>query len=204
MLHPDTVEPGTLDILNQIMVIAELRDFVLVGGTSLALQIGHRKSVDLDFFGNHAIDKDEILELLSPLGECRPIHLTKNILVLDLNGLKIDFANYSYPLLKPFIVEDGLRLISKEDIGAMKLSAITGRGTRRDFIDLFFLLKEFSLKQLLSFYLNKFDDGAEFLVARSLVYFDDAENDSGPILITPCDWSEVKSTILKEVSSLYS
>lgn len=195
MLHTNTVLKGTLDLLKNLMAIPELEGFNLAGGTSLALQIGHRHSVDLDLFGARPFQKQEILDLVGPLGKTQAIHVTRNILVLNIAGVKVDFVNYQYPWVGPLRIEDGLRLVSLEDIGAMKLGAIAGRGRKRDFTDLFFLMKQFSLAELLGFYNQKYHDGSEFMVLRSLAYFADAEGDEAPELFLPAPWQTVKTTI---------
>lgn len=203
MLHTNTVLPGTLDLLKRVMAVPELEDFNLAGGTSLALQIGHRLSVDLDLFGARPFEKDEILDLADDLGTVRLMHATKNILVLDINGVKVDFVNYKYPLLREVHKESDIRLVSLPDIGAMKLAAITGRGRKRDFTDLFFLMNQYSLSELLTFYNQKYPDGSEFLVARSLTYFDDADQDESLNLLQNADWPTVKKTIENEVKKRY-
>lgn len=185
------------------MAVPELEDFNLAGGTSLALQIGHRLSVDLDLFGARPFEKDEILDLADDLGTVRLMHATKNILVLDINGVKVDFVNYKYPLLREVHKESDIRLVSLPDIGAMKLAAITGRGRKRDFTDLFFLMNQYSLSELLTFYNQKYPDGSEFLVARSLTYFDDADQDESLNLLQNADWPTVKKTIENEVKKRY-
>jgi len=195
MLQYHTVEPGTLGLLKDIMAIPELIGFSLAGGTALALQIGHRKSIDLDFFGARPIDIDEIVGLLEPLGNLQLLQHTRNILILNINGVKVDFVNYKYPWLRAIQIVEDIRLASLPDIGAMKLGAIAGRGKKRDFTDLYFLLQQFTLSELLGFYREKYPDGNEFLVLRSLTFFDDAEEDQKLELFEKADWLEVKRTI---------
>jgi hypothetical protein len=177
------------------MAIPELIGFNLAGGTALALQIGHRKSIDLDFFGARPIDKDEIIGLLEPLGDLQLLQHTRNILILNINGVKVDFVNYKYPWMRAIQIVEDIRLASLPDIGAMKLGAIAGRGKKRDFTDLYFLLQQFTLSELLGFYREKYPDGNEFLVLRSLTFFEDAEEDQKLELFEKADWSEVKQTI---------
>lgn len=202
MLQHHTVEPGTLGLLKKIMAITELSGFNLAGGTALALQIGHRKSVDLDFFGARPFDRDEMMGLLEDLGEIHILQNSRNILILNINGVKVDFVNYKYPWLRDIVQVEGIRLVSLPDIGAMKLGAITGRGKKRDFTDLYFLLRQFTLSELLGFYREKYPDGNEFLVLRSLTYFEDAEEDRELELFDKADWSEVKETIENEVKKI--
>jgi predicted nucleotidyltransferase component of viral defense system len=184
------------------MASPELSGFNLAGGTALALQIGHRKSVDLDFFGARPFEKDEMLSLLEDFGDLYILQHSRNILILNIHGIKVDFVNYKYPWLRQINHTEGIRLVSLADIGAMKLGAITGRGKKRDFTDLYFLLKQFTLLELLGFYREKYPDGNEFLVLRSLTYFDDAEEDNELELFEKADWSEVKKTIEKEVKKI--
>lgn len=202
MLQHHTVESGTLDLLKKIMAIPELSGFNLAGGTALALQIGHRKSVDLDFFGAKPIDKDEIVSLLEVFGETHILQHSRNILIFNLNGIKVDFVNYKYPWLREITIVEDIRLASLPDIGAMKLGAIAGRGKKRDFTDLYFLLKKFTLSELLTFYREKYPDGNEFLVLRSLTYFDDADEDKEPELFEKADWPAIKKSIAEEVKKL--
>ncbi len=198
MLHLQTVKPHTLGILKSIMAIPELMDFNLAGGTSLALQIGHRESYDLDFFGNRPFTSDEILHLLSGISPIEIAHKTTNILTLLVDGVKVDFVNFKYPILRDPIFWEGTRLLQLPDIGAMKLSAITGRGKKRDFFDFYFLLQTYSFAELMEFYRQKFADGNEWLIARSISYFTDAEEDEDPNLYLETNWVEVKESISKE------
>ena len=204
MLFYTTVKPRTLELLKALMEVPELRAFNLAGGTSLSLQIGHRISVDLDLFGNHPFQADEMLQSVKNCGNVKILHKTKNILMIDIEGIKVEIVNYSYSLVKDFSVEDGIRLLSLEDIGAMKLAAITGRGRKRDLYDLFFLLKKFSLDQILGFCRQKYPDGNEWLVARSIIYFEDANNDLEMRPFQKILWTSVKKQIEKEAAKLFS
>jgi len=173
----------------------------LAGGTSLALQIGHRKSIDLDLFGTVEPDDISIPNTLKSIGNIQLIKKTPNILIYIVNGIKVDIVNYSYPWIDTACREDQLRLAGKKDIAAMKLAAITGRGSRKDFVDLYFLLQEFSLREMLSFYDQKYFDGSSFLVLKSLTYFDDAESDPQLIMLKEADWKKVKQTIIDSVDA---
>ena len=199
MLHTQTVIPPLLEILKGLMTHEMFNPFLLVGGTSLALQIGHRQSIDIDLFGRKELDELEISSFLGNIGEVRILKKSKNILIYSVNGVKVDFVNYNYPWLKEPLVLDNYRLASKEDIGAMKLNAISGRGSKKDFIDLYFLLKEFRLDELFGFYNQKFKDGSDFLVLKSLTYFEDADMDDMPKMEQAVDWEEVKSEVGKRV-----
>ncbi len=123
-------------------------------------------------------------------------------MISSINDIKVDFVNYKYPLLKNYIEIDGIRLSSLEDVSAMKLNAILGRGSRKDFIDLFFLMKEFSMKQMINFYNQKYKDGSEFLLLKSLTYFEDANSQPQPKMFKDFNWENCKQKILEEVTKL--
>ena len=203
MLQTQTVLPATLELLKSLMAQPELKDFALAGGTSLSLQIGHRISLDLDFFGNSPFEINEMLDLLHLLGNVSILKQSRNILITEVNGVKVDFVNYRYPLLRNILEIDGIRLVSTADIAAMKFGAVAGRGRKRDFTDIYFLLQEFSLAEMMSFYNAKYDDGSEMMVARSLTYFDDADGDQDMQMLKKAPWNTVKKTILKAVNQYY-
>ena len=130
----------------------------LAGGTALALQIGHRKSIDLDLFGDIDFDNVNTVKVFADFHNTITLKKSKNINIFSIDDIKVDFVNYSYPWLQQQLLLDGIRLAGIEDIAAMKLAAITGRGSRKDFIDLYFLLQKYSLKKMLSFYKEKYFD----------------------------------------------
>ncbi|RLD56450.1 MAG: hypothetical protein DRJ05_11320, partial [Bacteroidetes bacterium] len=160
MLHYKTINSPTLGLLRQLLEIPEFQNLRLVGGTSLALQIGHRKSIDLDLFGQLKTDEFEISKILSSIGDSILLHKTPNIFIYTINEIKVDIVNYPYHWIEDVLKDDNLNLAGKKDISAMKLAAITGRGSKKDFIDLYFLLQEFSLERILSFYQEKYYDGS--------------------------------------------
>jgi hypothetical protein len=168
----------------------------LAGGTALAMQYGHRKSVDLDLFGKWIVDGFVISSVIQPFGEVIILQNHPAIKSFSIQGIKVDIVNYPYPWIGDVITDDNLRLASSKDIAAMKLAAVTGRGSRKDFIDLYFLLKQYTLNELLKFYEEKFADGSVFMVLKSLIYFDEADEDVDPVPLKPFDWNEVKSAIL--------
>lgn len=171
----------------------------LVGGTALALQIGHRKSVDLDFFGLVDFEQIETNEWFSRFNSIEYLQKTKNINIFEINDIKVDFVNYSYPWLQEQVIIDGIVMAHQEDIAAMKIAAITGRGSKKDFIDLFFLLQTYSLKQILQFYSQKYFDASIYLALKSLTYFDDADQEESPEMMIATSWENMKSKIIEEV-----
>ena len=202
MLSYQTVEPHTLELLRRLMAEPSLLGLRLVGGTSLALQYGHRNSVDLDFFGTLDEDRSTIRDCLKSIGHVAVLKETDKIRIYNLDGVKIDFVDYScYPWIDDPLVEDGLCLASPKDIAAMKINAIEGRGTRKDFIDVFYLLQRFSLSKILGFYQQKYPEYSIFRALMSLTYFNDAEKQNMPKMFKHDTWEEMKSTILKEVEN---
>ena len=202
MLQTQTVSPDLLELLEKIMKLNSFNDYLLVGGTSLALQLGHRNSIDIDLFGNCEIDEELFTRTLNEFGTFEVFKKSKNILITSINGVKVDFVNYRYPLLRDYLVIDGIRMASKEDIAAMKINAIAGRGSKKDFIDLYFLLNEFSLSEIIDFYLQKYFDGSKFMAIKSLSYFSDADIDQTPDVYLDFNWETCKQKIIEEVLKL--
>ena len=125
-----------------------------------------------------------------------------NINIFIINNIKVYIVNYPYPWIEKPLVTNSIIMADKSDIAAMKLAAITGRGTKKDFIDLYFLLKYFTLAEMLTFYKQKYSDGSEFLVMKSLSYFTDADENEQPLMIEPLNWTLVKNTIKNEILRL--
>lgn len=192
MLHYKTIDEDTLGLLRQIMRLREFNNMRLVGGSALALMIGHRTSVGLNLFGHFDAEELAISQSINTFGKSTLLKKSPYIFIYNINNIKVDFMNYPFNWLDELMVEDKIRLAGKKDIAAMKLSAITGRGSKKDFIDLFYLLREFSLGEMLDFYKLKFPDASEFLVLKSLTYFGDCEVDETPQLLDNISWSEIK------------
>jgi len=195
MLFYETIDSKTLELLKNLQKMPEFSNLYLVGGTSLALQIGHRISVDIDLFGKINIDELTILKQLNRIGKITVLKKSQNINIYLIDGIKVDIVNYHYKWLNAPISIDGLLLADKKDIAAMKLSAITGRGTKKDFIDLYFLLRYYKLEEILNFYKQKYYDGSIFLVLKSLSYFADADSDESLKILKPMNWNNVKRFI---------
>lgn len=189
-------------LLPRLAPLASEHGFYLAGGTALALQLGHRRSVDFDFFREDPID--DPLRLAADL---RTVGLSfetdsveRGTLHGRASGVRLSFLEYRYPLLQPLLEVEGLRLAAPEDIAAMKLAAVAQRGSKKDFIDVFALGRLFGLPEMLGFYRKKYgvkDDG-HLLVA--LTYFDDADRERTPILLHRHSWPAMKSTVRGWVS----
>lgn len=202
MLSYHTVESHTLELLKRLLSKDFLSEARLVGGTALALQYGHRMSVDLDFFGNINGDDIDLKEQLREVGTLSVIKESKNINVFLLDGIKVDFINYPYRWIDDAVQENSIVLASPQDIAAMKVNAIEGRGSKKDFIDLYFLLQHYSLQELLDFYVKKYSEYSLFRALMSLTYFEDAENQLMPKMFIDVAWEEIKDTIRKEVERI--
>lgn len=200
MLSYQTVESHTLELLKGLMSEPLFASLRLVGGTALALQYGHRSSVDLDLFGALDADSESVREVLRKYGELKVIKESLNIKLYQLDGVKVDIVNYMYSWLDASITENGISLASPKDIAAMKVCAIEGRGTKKDFIDIYFLLKHFSLSEILSFYQRKYPENSVFRALMSLSYFDDAEEQFMPKMFSSVSWEEIKDSILNQVN----
>lgn len=198
MLHYETIEPNTLELLKRLQSLQCLNNTRLVGGTSLALQLGHRKSVDLDLFGNIECDADELKEAISSCGNVTLLKDSANIHIFLIDGIKVDVVNYRYPWIEDAIAEDGIVLAKLPDIASMKVNAIIGRGTRKDFVDLAHLMRHYSLSQILNFYFHKYPEASMFLAAKSMAYFADAEDDPMPYMFTQETWDDIKAYISKQ------
>ena len=195
MLHYETVEQPTLELLRKLQTNDLFCNLRLVGGTSLALQIGHRISVDIDLFGELKEDTIDINAALKEIGSFSQLKNSKNIHIYLINGVKVDIVNYQYPWLDAIVTENDFKLAGKKDIAAMKIAAITGRGSKKDFIDIYFLLKDLTLCEILELYQKKYAEESLFMALKSLIYFDDAEKEEMPVMLLPITWNEVKNAI---------
>ena len=136
MLHQETVDESTLELLIQLQNKDYLKGFYLAGGTALALSMGHRKSVDIDLFSDFKFDTAAILENLSADFVFQLFFSASNTIKGSINGIQIDILAHRYPLVGEPLFAENISMLSIEDITAMKLNAITVSGQRvKDFID---------------------------------------------------------------------
>ncbi|GHV16388.1 hypothetical protein AGMMS49938_16370 [Fibrobacterales bacterium] len=201
MLHKETVERSTFELLMKIMGDSRLSDFALAGGTNLSLSLGHRKSIDLDLFSLKPFNGEELADYLTK----------KYNIVLQMVNIKgtvkgiigevlVDFIVHSYPLLQNIDTEENIRLYSLKDIAAMKLNAIADNGTRlKDFVDIAYLSSKIPLSEMLNAYSQKY--GSEPMRAlRGLTYFEDIDfNVEINLTIADFDWKKIKEQILQMV-----
>jgi hypothetical protein len=201
MLHHDAISPAVKRLLLDLAPHPALSGFALGGGTSLALRFGHRISVDLDFFTPDPFQPDEIA---ASLGSLKPeiIASARNSLTTVAAEVKLDFLRHAYPLLANVEVIEGIAMLSLEDVAAMKLNAVSNRGSKKDFYDVAELLARFDLAILLSFFSAKYVSSDPFSVIRSLAWFEDAEPEPDPIPLNEVTWESVKRKVSKAVSKL--
>ena len=202
MLHFETIESSTLDLLRGLMREPLLKDTRLVGGTALALQLGHRSSVDLDLFGHFSCDDIQLRTMLASYGRIQVISSSANVKIFTINDVKVDIVNYDSPWIEDMVVHEELRLASMAEIAAMKIRAIIGRGTRKDFVDIYFLLQQFTIFQIMDFYHKKYPDFNDFIAVKSLTFFDDAEQVPMPMMHDETSWETMKEQIKKSVKQL--
>ena len=198
-MRKETLSENTRIVLEKIAPIAA--PFYLAGGTALALELGHRISVDLDFFSQNAFSVSSLILKLNALGDLRIEDQSEDTFNGSLDGVKISFFYYPYPLLFETKKYAGVFLADERDIGAMKVQAISDRGSKKDFVDLFVLLKIYPLKELLDFFHKKYEkfNYNQLHILKSLSYFYDADTNLEPVYIHPISWTEVKKFIRKVV-----
>jgi len=185
------------------MSIPFLDSFYLVGGTALALQFGHRMSIDIDLFTLDDFDKNNLIEILSKSFDVSIEFENKNMVITYINNIKVDFVKMGYPILfEPLLIEN-IRMLDIRDIVAMKLKAIAQRGSKKDFFDIYFFLQQMKMESMLQLFKKKFEQHELFYIVKSLTYFNDAENDADPILFDKdVTWAKVKTLIHEKVKNL--
>ena len=200
-LHQEVLGRSQRSLLPTLSPFARDQGFYLAGGTGLALQLGHRRSVDFDWFREQPIEDPLRLaaELRTPALRFEIDRVEKGTLHGTARSVRVSFLEYRYPLLMPWLEVSGLRLASPEDIAAMKLAAVAQRGSKKDFVDVFALGQRFALADMLDFYRAKYGlkDVGHVLVA--LAYFDEADRERLPSLLRRWDWSTMKATIRRWV-----
>ena len=202
-LRADALGRTQRAVLKELAPFARDHGFYLGGGTALALQLGHRRSVDFDWFREEPLE--DPLRLASEIAAAgirfKPSGTEAGTLHGISRGVRVSFLEYRYPLLRPLVETrlSGVRLASLEDIAAMKLAAVAQRGSRKDFVDVFALGGILGLDEMLALYRRKYDvrDVGHVLVA--LAYFDDAEDERMPAMLRRWSWVDVRRTIQRWV-----
>ena len=203
MLHYETVLPGTFTLLKDLSKLDSFQRFSLVGGTALSLRYGHRYSEDLDFFSNESFDRQVIIDELMKIYSNRFVYQEtgfKRALFCSINDVKVDVVYYPHPLIRPLIYEDDIIFYSDEDIAAMKIQAILGRGKKKDFWDLAVLLEKYGLSNIIDWHTEKYANQMLLIsIPQTITYFDDADLSQDPICLLGLSWEDVKNKIRSAV-----
>ncbi len=200
MFHLSTVEKETYATLKIIFTIPKIKsNFALAGGTSLALQLGHRQSIDLDIFSPQpfSIRETELMVSGHAALNFELVNSNKSMLFAYVNKIKCDFVYEPSKLIQPFIENDGINYFHVEDIAAMKMHTICGRGKKKDFFDIYVLIENFGWQTLLEWFSKKYDSNQLYFLWRSITYFNDADEDTDISAFEPYtkSWEEIKEFI---------
>lgn len=205
--HWEVLTPDMRGLLIAIGQRAFIERFYLAGGTALSLQIGHRRSVDFDFFSEtDELDeksRNEIIHGLSSLS----VEVIENVggnLLLLVDGIRTGFFSYGYPLIQEPLQSENVSLASLLDIGLMKCDALISRGSRKDFYDLFYIVQNFNFERLFQFSQKKYTNFRDFplMVLESMTLFDNANRDIQPELSEPIAWDQVKQFFIQQANLL--
>ena len=202
MLQKESVDKTVLDLICALQGKNYLKDFILVGGTGLALIIGHRRSVDIDLFTSMDFDAEYLLEKLESDFGFQMDYIGGNSIKGNSAGIKVDLLAHKYPSIGDTIKIENIRIASIDDISAMKINSIANDGTRiKDFIDLYFLLAEheYNVERLLKNYKAKYSQRNALHALKSLSYFEDVDLSDWPELIKKKDtsWDEIQEILGK-------
>jgi predicted nucleotidyltransferase component of viral defense system len=195
MLQRKTVEPDTLSLIYSLQEKDYTQSFLLVGGTALALQLGHRTSTDIDFFSNIRFDVPDLLTSLQLDYSVEIRQQMRHALLTMINSVKTDFVFQPSDMIEQPVISEKVKMASLKEIAAMKIGAITARGKKRDFIDLYCLLDHFTLPEILDAFLQKYKNATPELAIRSLFYFEDADTDLEPKCFFTYNWKKIKEKI---------
>ena len=201
MLHISAVPLNLSEVLTDIQERISSAGFALAGGTSMALRFGHRLSVDLDFFTTGHFEPETLANHLG-IGPESITGQAKGTLQLRINNVKVEFLKHAYPQLARIDVIQGVRMWSLEDVAAMKLNAISNRGSKKDFYDVAVLLDHFPLPSMIDFYQTKYRPASLMMVIRSLSWFDDADLEPDPISLCGDTWPAVIKKVSAAIHSL--
>ncbi len=190
------ISPDLLEIIKKICAHKSFAHFRLCGGTALALQCGHRISVDADFVSEKKIDANELIAVINQeFKNVSDIHMGTHGLFLKVNDVKTDFLTWNSPFIRPELISDGIRLLNVEEIIAMKLFAILQRGEKKDYMDIASLLGRFSLEEMISFYSERHKGSDGMLILKYLSSYGDIENQPEPRMLNGFTWIDCKKKL---------
>ena len=202
-MDTNIIPQNTQKVLEELKKTNFIGNFYLSGGTGLALQIGHRESEDLDFFSQKDFNPQLLQKELEGIGKLENVQLGKGTLNCFFDDIQIQFLHYPYKLLEAKIEWQGIFVSSILDIACTKLLTISSRGSKKDFIDLYFLLGKYSLSFLFKKLAEKYpeSDYNQPHILKSLVYFADADKQPSPRMHKDVGWETVKEEIKKKVKN---
>ena len=196
--HREVIPAATESAFYALRDAKLLDRFYLAGRTGLALQFGHRLSVDLDFFSPEHFNEDALLQRVQTIPGFALVSKAPFTLHATIQTTKISFLGYAYPVLYAANEFLGVPVADPRDISCMKVSAIASRGTKRDFVDLYLCAQQYGLKEILQMFYRKYAQAnfSRIHILKSLIYFGDAEKDPMPNMRMPLDWGKVKQFFL--------
>ena len=195
-MHKECFSKKGWEVLAILKPILLKHEAVLAGGTALALQIGHRMSLDLDFFTVSAFDVEPVISAIRTTGRnFRVLAEGEGHLVMDIEGVKFSLFRYYYPFLDKPVRHQGVSIAGILDIAAMKIIAVSQRGTKRDFVDMYFILQNIPFYKVAEHMVRRF--GKErvnpVLIGKALSYFADADSNPEPEYTKKVKWEKIKT-----------
>jgi hypothetical protein len=199
MLFISAIEETTLDILKKMMGDIIFQKFYLVGGTALALQIGHRLSLDIDLFTGEPFNENEVIDHLRVEYQFETDFISGLTIKGEIRGVKVDCIAHQYPLISNLVIGENLRMAGLADIAAMKLNAISGDGSRlKDFIDIVYLSEKLTLMEMLEGYTLKYKSNP-VIPLKAILYFEDI-NFNEPLKMAggkPYSWKKIEKRLIE-------
>lgn len=199
MIHPEAVTPQLLEIAKQLTASSGLSDFRMVGGTAIALQLGHRKSVDIDFFANKTVNKNDVKKTLTGLFPNCEFVLTEHSISFEKHGVRVElYDGRQTPFLEGPVLEGGLRMASLHDLAAFKLDAIVGRREKKDYLDLYVLFEKLGASPVL----DKFKSYNPNVSVKSILFALEEAHTSRdnksvvPEMLIEVSWNEIEKAMV--------
>jgi len=206
--HGEVISASTEATLAVLRNAHLLDRFYLAGGTALALQFGHRLSLDLDFFAADHFDEEALLQRVQTIAGfalvARAPYTLQATIETTVGATKVSFLGYAYPMLFPTNPFLDVAIADPRDVACMKMSAIASRGAKRDFVDLYICAELYGLKEILRLFDRKYAQThlSRIHILKSLTFFADAEKDPMPHMLVTLEWDTVKKFFLQEVPRL--
>ncbi len=209
-MHWEVIDKTRYEVLKKVIETISLKDYYLAGGTALALQTGLRESFDFDFFVKTEFDEKLLINELEEIGELEVTTCRTGTVHAILNGIQLTFLYFNNNLVEDTIkVEeiDRLCLASIKDIAIMKLIAISQRGTKKDFFDLYYICNKYDIKienVLINLEKKYSKEKINYAhVIQSLAYFEDAEDEVLPKTFIEYEWDDIKKYYIEEQKRIY-